>query len=186
MSKITSPNGLRGLELRHLVAFDAVARNRSFSAAAEELGYSQSAVSQQIADLERIARSRVFDRFPGPRPVELTEAGRVLLRHARPVLARIQAAFGRECLPINLPADGGKRVVDCFFNPSGTADFSSAEAAHSALVDQVVEVDEELMARYLEKGEVAPEELAAAVAFKRRAGAEVEHAVPGARRKRPR
>ena len=75
------------------------------------------------------------------------------------VLAKIQAAFGRECLPSNLPADGGKRVVDCFFSPSGTADFSSVEAAHSALVDQVVEVDEELMARYLEKGEVAPEEL---------------------------
>jgi elongation factor G len=75
------------------------------------------------------------------------------------LLARIQAAFGRECLPINLPADGGKRVVDCFFNPSGTADFSSVEDAHSALVDQVVEVDEELMAKYLEKGEVAPEEL---------------------------
>jgi len=74
-----------------LVAFDAVARNRSFSAAAEELGYSQSAVSQQIADLERIARTRVFDRFPGPRPVELTEAGRVLLGHARPVLARMEA-----------------------------------------------------------------------------------------------
>jgi elongation factor G len=75
------------------------------------------------------------------------------------LLAKIQAAFGRECLPINLPADDGKRVVDCFFNPSGTADFSSVEAAHSALVDQVVEVDEELMAKYLEKGEVAPEEL---------------------------
>jgi DNA-binding transcriptional LysR family regulator len=73
------------------VAFDAVARNRSFSAAAEELGYSQSAVSQQIADLERIARTRVFDRFPGPRPVELTEAGRVLLAHARPMLARMEA-----------------------------------------------------------------------------------------------
>jgi elongation factor G len=75
------------------------------------------------------------------------------------VLAKLQAAFGKECLPINLPADGGKRVVDCFFNPSGEADFSSVEEAHSALVDQVVEVDEELMAKYLEKGEVAPEEL---------------------------
>jgi len=75
------------------------------------------------------------------------------------VLARLQAAFGRECLPINLPADGGKRVVDCFFNPSGESDFSSVEEAHSALVDQVVEVDEALMAKYLEKGEVSPEEL---------------------------
>jgi len=75
------------------------------------------------------------------------------------VLARIQAAFGRECLPINLPADGGRRVVDCFFNPAGESDFSSVAQAHSALVDQVVEVDEELMAKYLEKGEVTPEEL---------------------------
>jgi len=75
------------------------------------------------------------------------------------LLARLQAAFGKECLPINLPADGGRRVVDCFFNPSGTADFSSVEEAHSALVDQVVEVDEELMATYLDKGEVSPEQL---------------------------
>ena len=76
------------------------------------------------------------------------------------VLAAIRAAFGNECLPINLPADGGRRVVDCFFNPSGTADFSSVAEAHQALVDQVIEVDEELMAKYLEQGdEIAPEQL---------------------------
>jgi elongation factor G len=75
------------------------------------------------------------------------------------LVERIQETFGKECLPINLPAEGGQRVVDCFFNPSGEADFSSVEQAHSALVDQVVEVDEALMAVYLEKGEVAPEEL---------------------------
>ena len=75
------------------------------------------------------------------------------------VLAAIQAAFGKECLPINLPADGGKRVVDCFFNPSGDSDFSSVEAAHRALVDQVVEVDEDLMSLYLEQGEVEPGQL---------------------------
>jgi elongation factor G len=75
------------------------------------------------------------------------------------VLAAIQEAFGKECLPINLPSGGAKRVVDCFFNPSGDADFSSVEQAHRALVDQVVEVDEALMSVYLEKGEVAPEEL---------------------------
>jgi elongation factor G len=75
------------------------------------------------------------------------------------VLAQIQQSFGKECLPINLPADGGKRVVDCFFNPAGESDFSSVAAAHQAIVDQVVEVDEELMAKYLEQGEVAPDEL---------------------------
>jgi elongation factor G len=75
------------------------------------------------------------------------------------ILGRIQAAFGKECLPINLPADGGKRVVDCFFNPSGESDFSSVAEAHQALIDQVVEVDETLMAKYLEQGEVSPAEL---------------------------
>ena len=75
------------------------------------------------------------------------------------ILSRIQQAVGRECLPINLPANGGKDVVDCFFNPDGEADFSSVKEAHSALVDQVVEVDEALMEKYLEQGEVAPEQL---------------------------
>src|SRR5437764_11887797 len=75
------------------------------------------------------------------------------------VLASIQAAYGKECLPINLPADGGKRVVDCFFNPEGESDFSSVGAAHRALVDQVVEVDEALMSLYLEQGEVQPDQL---------------------------
>src|SRR5213079_2891943 len=75
------------------------------------------------------------------------------------VLASIQQAFGKECLPINLPAENGKRVVDCFFNPSGESDFSSIEQAHSALVDQVVEVDEELMSLYLEQGEVSADQL---------------------------
>lgn len=75
------------------------------------------------------------------------------------LLADIQSAFGRECLPINLPAGNGARVSDCFFKPSGEADFSSVEDAHRALVDQVVEVDEDLMNIYLEQGEVAPEQL---------------------------
>src|SRR5207237_2810140 len=75
------------------------------------------------------------------------------------VLASIQAAYGKECLPINLPADGGKKVVDCFFNPDGESDFSSVGDAHRALVDQVVEVDEALMAMYLEQGEISPDQL---------------------------
>ncbi len=75
------------------------------------------------------------------------------------LLSSIQTVFGRECLPINLPANGATQVVDCFFNPSGAADFSSVEEAHRALVDQVVEVDEKLMEVYLEQGEVSPDQL---------------------------
>ncbi|MCC6212739.1 MAG: elongation factor G [Burkholderiales bacterium] len=75
------------------------------------------------------------------------------------LLDRIQQAFGKECLPLNLPAAGASRVSDCFFAPAGEADFSSVAEAHKRLVEQVVEVDEKLMEVYLEKGEVAPEEL---------------------------
>ena len=79
------------------------------------------------------------------------------------LLAQIQAAFGRECLPLNLPVGGGARVVDCFFNatvPGGEApDFSSVEQAHQALVEQVVEVDPEFVERYLNDGDVDPREL---------------------------
>jgi elongation factor G len=75
------------------------------------------------------------------------------------LLERIQQAFGKECLPLNLPAGKRTKVSDCFFAPSGEADFSSVEEAHRRLIDQVVEVDEKLMEKYLEKGEVTPEEL---------------------------
>jgi elongation factor G len=75
------------------------------------------------------------------------------------LLGRIQQAFGKECLPLNLPAANRSRVSDCFFAPAGDADFSSVAEAHRQLVDQVVEVDEKLMETYLEKGEVTPEAL---------------------------
>ena len=76
------------------------------------------------------------------------------------LLAELQETFGKECLPLNLPADNATRVVDCFFNPAGDSDFSSVPKAHRDLVDQVVEVNEELMTLYLEQGEeLAPEQL---------------------------
>ncbi|MCZ6871556.1 MAG: elongation factor G [Gammaproteobacteria bacterium] len=80
------------------------------------------------------------------------------------VLESVQSRFGAECLPLNLPAAEGGGVVDCYFSPNGTSTrFSSAEQAHTQIIDQVVEVDDDLMELYLEQGEeLKPEQLHAA------------------------
>lgn len=78
------------------------------------------------------------------------------------LVARIQDAFGKECLPVNLPSQKGEAVLDCFWNMKDDGpppDFSSVEKAHRALVEQVVEVDAAFVERYLNDGDVAPEEL---------------------------
>jgi len=85
-------NDWAGVELRHLLALRAVARHGSFSRAAEELDYTQSAISQQIAALERIVGQPLFQRPGGPRRVALSEAGELLLRHASVVIDRLQSA----------------------------------------------------------------------------------------------
>src|SRR5918994_5110584 len=86
------PDGWLGVELRHLAALQAVAEEGSFGRAAERLGYTQSAVSQQIQALERVVGQRLVERPGGPRRVSLTEAGELLLRHAAGIVARLQAA----------------------------------------------------------------------------------------------
>src|SRR6266508_3578429 len=86
------PDSWLGVELRHFLALEAVARTGSFGKAAAALGYTQSAVSQQIAALERIVGQRLVERPGGPRPVSLTEAGRLLLTHADAIAARVSAA----------------------------------------------------------------------------------------------
>jgi DNA-binding transcriptional LysR family regulator len=83
---------LGGIEVRHLMALRAVDQTRSFSRAAERLGYAQSAVSQQIASLERAVGLRLVERPGGPRAVSLTEAGTILARHGERILARLGAA----------------------------------------------------------------------------------------------
>jgi DNA-binding transcriptional LysR family regulator len=89
---IMGSDGWLGVELRHLAALQAVAEEGSFGRAADRLGYTQSAVSQQVAALERIVGQRLVERPGGPRPVSLTEAGDLLLRHAAGIVARLQAA----------------------------------------------------------------------------------------------
>jgi molybdate transport repressor ModE-like protein len=81
-----------GVELRHFLALEAVAREGSFGRAATALGYTQSAVSQQIATLERIVGHRLVERPGGPKAVSLTEAGKLLLIHADAIAARVAAA----------------------------------------------------------------------------------------------
>jgi molybdate transport repressor ModE-like protein len=95
------------LELRHLLALRAIAEHGTFAAAAAQLGYTQSAISQQLAALERIVGQRLLERPPGRRPTGLTDAGQLLLRHAHEVLARVEAA--RADLA-TLAGDGGPPV----------------------------------------------------------------------------
>src|SRR5438477_4328398 len=105
--------------------------------------------------LMEFARERELGRIVIVNKIDSRDA------HCSDVLAQLHEACGRECLPLNLPAGGGDAVVDCFFQPHGrAADFSSVDAAHTQIIDQVVELDEKLMALYLEQGEeLSPEQL---------------------------
>jgi len=81
-----------GVELRHLAALEAISSEGSFRGAADHLGYVQSAVSHQLAALERIVGTRLVERASGARSLALTPAGELMLHHAGGILARIQAA----------------------------------------------------------------------------------------------
>jgi DNA-binding transcriptional LysR family regulator len=105
-----------GVELRHLIALRAVAAERSFSAAARVLGYTQSAVSGQVLALERLIGVRLFVRVRGTRPLELTEEGRILLGHSSAILDRLQAAQ----LEISAAHDPPPRLrIGSFWNVGG-------------------------------------------------------------------
>jgi molybdate transport repressor ModE-like protein len=80
------------LDIRYFLTLDAVARTGSLTAAAEALGYTQSAVSQQINRLERVVGQRILNRSAGSRSTTLTPAGRVLLRHAEALRATLESA----------------------------------------------------------------------------------------------
>jgi DNA-binding transcriptional LysR family regulator len=106
------PFGPPRYEVRHLEALRAVAEEGTFRGAADTLGYSQAAISQQIAGLEAATGSPVFDRPGGPKPVVLTPVGRALLAHAEVILDRLDAAH-EEVTDI-LAGTGGRLIVGTF------------------------------------------------------------------------
>jgi DNA-binding transcriptional LysR family regulator len=88
----TDPHAWLGIELRHLAALQAVAEEQSFVRAGKRLGYTQSAISNQIAAFERLVGARLVERARGGSSISLTESGRLLYDHAVVLIARLQAA----------------------------------------------------------------------------------------------
>ncbi len=80
------------------------------------------------------------------------------------LMSSITDTFGSTCKAINLPTNGGKGVIDCFANASGESDLGDVSAAHTQLVENIIESDEEMMEAYLGGEEVPPEKLGAAFA----------------------
>src|SRR5262245_44256313 len=101
-----------GVEVRHLAALQAVAEEGTFRGAAARLGYTQSAISQQVATLEKIVGAKLVERPGGPRAVFLTDAGKLVLRHAEAIMARLNAA--RADVAAMVAGDGGTLRVGTF------------------------------------------------------------------------
>ncbi|TAJ95764.1 MAG: elongation factor G [Gammaproteobacteria bacterium] len=115
----------------------------------------QTGIEMVTKSMMRITRERDMERLIIINKIDADEVD------LKGLLSAIREEFGTECLPLNLPANQGREVVDCFFQAAGGAtDFSSVRETHTAIIDQVVELDEELMALYLEQeSAVTPEQL---------------------------
>ena len=146
---------LHDLDLRHLHALDAVAAEGTFARAAERLGYTQSAVSQQIAALERAVGEKVFDRPGGPRAVELTPFGVELLRGGRDLLARVAALA--DDLDRFRSGHAGRLTIGTFQSVSSAVlpmVLGRFRAAHPDVEVQLFETDvDEELEEHLERGQ---------------------------------
>jgi DNA-binding transcriptional LysR family regulator len=149
------PDSWLGVELRHFAALQAVASAGSFGRAAERLGYTQSAISQQIATLERIVGEKLVERPGGPRPVSLTEAGQLLLRHADSIVARLQAA--QADLQALRAGEAGTLRVGTFQSAGARVlpEIMRRFTAQWPLIEVMLEEhDDEVIADALERGEL--------------------------------
>ncbi|MBL7221799.1 MAG: elongation factor G [Phycisphaerae bacterium] len=79
------------------------------------------------------------------------------------LVGQITETFGQACKPMNLPANGNTSVIDCFANDTGNSDLGNVADAHTELIENIVEADEELMEAYLGGEELTAAQLAAAM-----------------------
>jgi elongation factor G len=103
----------------------------------------QSGIEVVTRRMMEIARSRDLPRAIIINKIDLPEINLARL------VSQIQEVFGHECLPINLPTGKSKAVVECLLSNSGESDILSVPAAHTAILDQIVEMDDKLMEQYL-------------------------------------
>jgi len=115
----------------------------------------QNGIEMMTSKMMDVARDRGMDRIIIINKIDVDQV------KLQKLLEDIRETFGNECLPINLPSKNGEKVEDCFFKSTGDdTDFSSVAEAHTQIIDQIIELDEELMEVYLEQGEeIAPEQL---------------------------
>ena len=114
------------LDVRRMRVLREVATHGSFSAAADALSFTQSAVSQQVAALEREAGAKLLER--GSRGVRLTDAGRALVSHADVILARIEDA--EEELAALAGLRGGRLRIASFQSAGATLVPHAVKAFH--------------------------------------------------------
>jgi DNA-binding transcriptional LysR family regulator len=141
------------LDVRRMRVLREVAARGSFSAAAEALSFTQSAVSQQVAALEREAGATLVER--GPRGIRLTDAGRALVAHADAILARIVAA--EEELAAIAGLRGGRLRLASFQSagatlvPRAVAEFRER---HAGVELAMIEAEPEEACEHLRSGEI--------------------------------
>jgi DNA-binding transcriptional LysR family regulator len=145
-----------GVELRHLVAFQAVIAAGSFIGAAGHLGYTQSGISAQIRALERLVGARLIDRTRGGRGIALTAEGLIFMRYAREIAATFEAAADH--LGAGETAATGVLRVGAFRSASlgiaAPALASLADASPELRVVLVEHEDQEVLLGLLEDGDV--------------------------------
>jgi len=124
-----------GLEIRHLQALEAVAREGSFRGAAQRLGYVQSAISHQILALERVVGTTLVQRTRGSRRSSLTPAGEAVLEHASAILARVRAAQ----VDLTAIAEGRNAAlrVGSFQKPQGQGFIAPAKTNEAGKVNDI-------------------------------------------------